>query len=358
MIQHTSFLLIVTLLLAFTAGCISQEKPSPPLNIPVTTSFAGSVLQTTNDSSDPALGHIIRTSGTIRFNATLHNNFSTLPVYRGVLGENGSIDLKVKSIGDIRHNLIREEDAPDVARRILEPYGGIPPGAELNGASTDYSTTYNLTLNKVISKEPMFTSISYSQKKINGLWINGDSNRILLTLGDNGEHLWLSKIWRNYTYAGNVPVIPLDAAMEKLDLYEFLDSDWHPEAGEITIDHISQEYYARKLPNNDTLLEPVWRFEGGNAITDARLGFNVYARQFADFTATPTTAGINEEITFRDISDASPTKWSWNFGDGARSTLQKPKHAYNKPGNYTVILTVWNDLGSDMLTKKDYIIIG
>jgi len=32
-------------------------------------------------------------------------------------------------------------------------------------------------------------------------------------------------------------------------------------------------------------------------------------------------------------------------------------HAYQKPGNYTINLTVWNHLGDDTLVKSDYITV-
>lgn len=45
-------------------------------------------------------------------------------------------------------------------------------------------------------------------------------------------------------------------------------------------------------------------------------------------------------VTFKDTSSgAKPTKWSWNFGDGYRSTAQNPTHTYKKAGTYTICLT-------------------
>jgi hypothetical protein len=50
-----------------------------------------------------------------------------------------------------------------------------------------------------------------------------------------------------------------------------------------------------------------------------------------------------KKVIFKDTtSGAKPIKWSWNFGDGSRSTAQNPDHIYKKAGAYTVCLTVYS----------------
>ncbi|NOR88149.1 MAG: PKD domain-containing protein [Bacteroidales bacterium] len=63
-------------------------------------------------------------------------------------------------------------------------------------------------------------------------------------------------------------------------------------------------------------------------------------------------------VQFNDQSKYEPTSWHWDFGDMGTSTLQNPSYTYNNSGTYTVTLTVSNELGSDILTKKDYIYVG
>ena len=77
----------------------------------------------------------------------------------------------------------------------------------------------------------------------------------------------------------------------------------------------------------------------------------------ADFSASTTTATVNETISFTDESAFSPTSWLWDFGDGTTSTEQNPTHSYSEIGTYTVQLTVENENGSDTETKEDYITI-
>jgi gliding motility-associated-like protein len=45
--------------------------------------------------------------------------------------------------------------------------------------------------------------------------------------------------------------------------------------------------------------------------------------------------------------------WSWDFGDGHTSTEHSPAHIFPGPGNYRVILRVWNDsTGCSQLSQK------
>ncbi|MCA4135040.1 PKD domain-containing protein [Arthrobacter sp. M4] len=66
----------------------------------------------------------------------------------------------------------------------------------------------------------------------------------------------------------------------------------------------------------------------------------------ASFTATPDTGAAPLPVTFADTSAGQPTSWSWNFGDGATSTVQNPSHTYASAGSYLVTLTATNSSGS------------
>lgn len=53
------------------------------------------------------------------------------------------------------------------------------------------------------------------------------------------------------------------------------------------------------------------------------------------------------EVSFEDrsLSGANITDWLWEFGDGATSTEQHPTHVYDSLGNFSIRLTVTNELG-------------
>jgi PKD repeat protein len=74
----------------------------------------------------------------------------------------------------------------------------------------------------------------------------------------------------------------------------------------------------------------------------------------AALSANKTSWSSPAAVQFYDRSTGYPTTWSWDFGDGATSTVKNPVHTYIATGNYTVTLTVTNDLGSDTITQAEY----
>lgn len=89
--------------------------------------------------------------------------------------------------------------------------------------------------------------------------------------------------------------------------------------------------------------------------------FKVVAKQQleANFTFSPAQPRAGQEVQFTDTSSGGGTitSWSWDFGDGATSTRQNPKHTYSQARTYQVKLTVEDDQGnSDSVTKQ--IVVG
>jgi PKD repeat protein len=76
----------------------------------------------------------------------------------------------------------------------------------------------------------------------------------------------------------------------------------------------------------------------------------------ADFEASRTEGDAPLAVTFTDLSQEAGS-WEWDFGDGSTANGSNPSHTYNVPGTYTVSLTVSNALGSDSITKVDYITV-
>ena len=63
----------------------------------------------------------------------------------------------------------------------------------------------------------------------------------------------------------------------------------------------------------------------------------------ANFSFDHPERSILDDVKFADKSsdpDGKVVAWSWNFGDGATSTLKDPTHQYSQKGTYTVVLTV------------------
>ena len=56
-------------------------------------------------------------------------------------------------------------------------------------------------------------------------------------------------------------------------------------------------------------------------------------------------------VAFMDLSHGTITKWMWDFGDGATSTEQNPIHAFDSPGEKTIILIIEGPDGKSKFTR-------
>jgi PKD repeat protein len=56
-------------------------------------------------------------------------------------------------------------------------------------------------------------------------------------------------------------------------------------------------------------------------------------------------------VAFQDLSQGKVTSWSWDFGDGEKSTEQNPVHVFKKNGNLVTILEVTGPDGTSKRSK-------
>jgi len=75
----------------------------------------------------------------------------------------------------------------------------------------------------------------------------------------------------------------------------------------------------------------------------------------ADFTANPTSGVTPLTVQFTDLSSGYITSWHWFFGDGGESYEQNPSHIYTFEGSFDVTLIVSGPMGTDTMTKWNYI---
>jgi PKD repeat protein len=80
----------------------------------------------------------------------------------------------------------------------------------------------------------------------------------------------------------------------------------------------------------------------------------------ADFHADETESSyIPFAVQFRDDSEGSIIKWTWNFGDGTGSNEEEPLHSYTEGGLYSVVLEVVDADGRRATgVKNNYINVG
>ncbi len=112
--------------------------------------------------------------------------------------------------------------------------------------------------------------------------------------------------------------------------------------------------------NSSTEANPVHTYDSDGSYTVTltatnSCGDNDSSQVVVVGNASPVTASFSyyrenecsSEVSFTDMSEGSPTSWSWDFGDGGSSTEQNPAHTYAQPGTYTVVLQAGNGSSSD-----------
>jgi PKD repeat protein len=288
----------------------------------------------------------------IIINAKVPTSPDSFPIFNGSYLQGD----KIKRIyGDWTKTSFKNETpmdvAPELARMALQPFGGLPSDAILAYTKVNYAEIGNPYTGEVIERKPTSTFVLF-ERAINGTPIVGMSDVIFVIFGGDGEVLEIRKHWRTLEYKGTVPLISVDQAIRKLEQREIINP---PQvSADAVVTSISLRYYAKSWDADVIDLEPVWEFYA-TMPSGEPYQFYVYARKFANFTATPPDGRIPFTVTFTDTSDASPTKWLWDFGDGTTSTGQNPGHTYTTAGMYNVSLKAWNELGSDTIEKLYYI---
>ncbi|MCP4995739.1 MAG: DUF11 domain-containing protein, partial [Gammaproteobacteria bacterium] len=95
--------------------------------------------------------------------------------------------------------------------------------------------------------------------------------------------------------------------------------------------------------------------DGVSAVGQDAVTTFVYEPLTVAFSANPLTGTVPLSVTFTNLTSGDVTDNLWHFGDGLTSTQTSPAHTYTQAGLYTVTLTTNGALGTDTLTKTDYI---
>ena len=78
------------------------------------------------------------------------------------------------------------------------------------------------------------------------------------------------------------------------------------------------------------------------------LGIRIQPSASFNFTTTLLTASFTDaSVSYGD----SITAWSWDFGDGGRSAIKNPSHAYSVGGTYPVSLTASNSIADSNISR-------
>ncbi|OJJ23206.1 hypothetical protein BKI52_02290 [marine bacterium AO1-C] len=228
---------------------------------------------------------------------------------------------------------------PNTANRV---FFGLDNGAVVR---IDNANTASPTATQINSSSAMPTNASVSCITVE----KGNDNHILVTYSNYG----VGSVWETsdggttwFNVEGNLPDMPVRWTLfnpnnNKQALIATELGVWFTEE----IKGVNTIWSAANAGLANVRVDMLQIRETDNTIIAATHGRGIFSTNF--FAATPTAdfvvskklvySGAN--VQFTDISSKAES-WSWEFGDGATSTLQNPTHAYSTPGIYNVKLTI------------------
>lgn len=205
--------------------------------------------------------------GTFVLEAPVPDAPQTAPVYT-VTGTD-TFFKGTPEIMNARENVPSQEEAPMLAEDALAPYGGLPKDAVLKDVEVISLREVNTTSGSVEAVYPQWTQVIYTQQ-VDGMPVVGPGAEIIVSLGEDGEVLEVSKMWRNLTYARDVRITPVSEAVDAIQAGNVIDRPQSP-LGYTKITGIALGYYAEDISSPQKEYTPVWIFSGteensGNAV--------------------------------------------------------------------------------------------
>lgn len=159
----------------------------------------------------------------------------------------------------IKNSIPSAAEAPALAEKALEKYGGLPDDAQLVDAVPRCQYKYNAATDSVEEQYPVRTEVRYIQI-LNEYPVIGAS--INLDLGEEGEIINIRKAWPEYEQTGEVNVISAESAYEKLRNSETIDrlQGSLPKGTKITRIIPGYKLYNAWNQDSEPFLKPVWIF--------------------------------------------------------------------------------------------------
>jgi hypothetical protein len=190
---------------------------------------------------------------------------TTLPASPGVMAAYKIRSIDLVHDGDetkafsIKNSIPSATEAPALAEKALEKYGGLPEDAQLVDAVPRYLNKCNAATDSVEEQHPIGTQVRYIQV-LDEFPVMGAS--INIDLGEDGEIIYIRKAWPEYEQTGEVDIIPADKAYEKLTNSETIDryQGTLPKGTKITEITLGYKLYNPWKQDSEPYLKPVWIF--------------------------------------------------------------------------------------------------
>ncbi|HWX74393.1 MAG TPA: PKD domain-containing protein [Solirubrobacteraceae bacterium] len=179
----------------------------------------------------------------------------------------------------------------------------------------------------------------------------------------NGDHYYIQSEWDNGAKACSMKPVPIEGAVfeatsaapvagapvsfegEAVDRYSGLTLSWtFGDGGSgsgFAPSHVyaAPGFYKVTMSARDS-------FTGASAAPVEQTIAVGEPTLSAAFESAPNPATVGVQISFNASASAGTiSRYSWNFGDGASSSLTATRHAYGEAGVYTVTLTVTDSHG-------------
>ncbi len=235
--------------------------------------------------------------------------------------------------------------------------------------TTNGGTSWSDITGSLPTGSASITWISVKDNDPNTIWVSlGQFNSYGVYQSTNGGASWTN-------ISSGLPAIPVNCVVQnklntsQVELYAGTDAGVYMKLGSsnwqlfstglpnVVVDEV-EIYYNSTVPANSKIRAGTF----GRGLWESDM-YSVAAPPVADFSATPTIAGVNQTVIFTDLSTNAPTYWQWSFSgpgnalfvDGTNANSTNPHVQFDAIGYYTVSLYVSNSLGNDNETKNNYI---
>jgi len=201
--------------------------------------------------------------GKLILQTSISNESRNITLYHVSLQDNDMIDYWNWDPVNKEGNITSEAEAPQIAQKILDSYGGLPEGARLIRVETEYGELFHggnipFIQSETVEYIPDSTVLNYGRSIGEYIVVNG---YIRMELGRNGELLNLRKVWRTVTPAGTMRVIPATEALNKIQRGEVL-TDRPKCTCDLTVNKVQLAYLENDYNVSQEYLTPIWVFAG------------------------------------------------------------------------------------------------